>query len=94
MEQRKFEQITRCEAITNIIDSVAKEEEAIAKVLKTIDERRPHHCDKENDKDDDDLKLINALARLEFLITSKLFLFIDCACPKDGCKDHERPWPR
>lgn len=94
MEQRKYEQITRCEAITNIIDSVAKEEEAIAKILKTIDEKRPHPCDKEKDKNDDNLKLINALARLEFLITSKLYLFIDCTCPKDGCKDNERPWPR
>ncbi|SHK21295.1 hypothetical protein SAMN02745136_01941 [Anaerocolumna jejuensis DSM 15929] len=92
MEERKFEQITRCEAITNLIDSIAKEEEAIAKVLKAIDEKHPHPCEKE--KDDDELKLINALARLEFLITSKLYLFIDCACPKDGCEDKERPWPR
>lgn len=92
MEERKFEQITRCEAITNLINSIAKEEEAIAKVLKTIDEKHPHPYEKE--KDDDDLKLINALARLEFLITSKLYLFIDCACPKDGCEDKERPWPR
>jgi hypothetical protein len=92
MEQRKFEQVTRCGAITNIIDSVAKEEEAIAKILQTINERHPHHCDEE--KDDDDLKLINALARLEFLITSKLYLFIDCACPEEGCKDKEKPWPK
>ncbi len=94
MEQRKYEQITRCEAISNIIDSVAKEEEAIAKILRAVDEKHPQYCEKDKDKDDDNLKLINALARLEFLITSKLFLFTDCACPRDGCKDNERPWPR
>lgn len=82
MEQKK--ELTRAEAITNIFESVAKEEEAIAKILRSIDDKYY------KEKDDEDIKLINALTRLQFFITAKLYVFLNCACPE---KDKDKPWP-
>ena len=103
--------ITRCEAITDLIESVAMEEKALAKILKEASEE-PHHggpgyddkCSgyapnypgypghgSDEEKNEETIKLINAVARLTFFLTTKLMIFNDCACPKNGCKDHEGP---
>lgn len=103
MTQQKNYPVSRCQAITNLIDSVAKEQDALADILEKA-KKRPsygkesesytdysddydHRSDK-NKKEDEQVKLVNAVTRLEFILAYKLSLFIDCACPKDGCKDH------
>lgn len=110
MAQQNYTPVTRCQAITDVIESVAMQEKALAKILKDVDEKpkddKAHYdsdykdCsypypetdyDKDKKKEKkDELDVINAVTRLEFLLTAKLYLFADCACPKDGCKDHEK----
>lgn len=96
--------VTRCQAITNLINSVAKEQEALADILEKVNHgprsgktsgcyseyeedatsRFPHPP---HDKEDEEVELINAITRLEFILAFKTSLFIDCACPKNGCRD-------
>ena len=102
MTQQNYESVTRCQAITDIFEAIAKQEEALAKILKEAGEK-PHfekECthydsaasdeDKDKDKDKDTIALLSAVTRLEFLIVAKAYLFADCACPKNGCPD-EKP---
>lgn len=104
MAQQKYYPVTRCQAITEIFQSIAKEEEALADILKKVNHKPSYGKDsecysdydydsssdkhKKDDKDDKKLKLVNAVARIQLLLVFKTAIFLDCACPKDGCKDH------
>lgn len=103
MTQQKNCPVTRCQAITNLINSVAKEQEALADILEKVKNKpgsgKDFDCysdysdDSSSDtrkKDDRQLKLVNAVARIEFILAFKTSIFLDCACPKDGCKENER----
>lgn len=106
MTQQKNYPVTRCQAITDIFRSIAKEEETLADILEKVKNRPSHGKDsecysdydydsssdkhKKDDKEDKELKLVNAVARIQLLLTFKAAIFLDCACPKDGCKDHEK----
>ena len=89
---------TRCQAITNLIESVADQQKALARILSNKEDK-PHQSysarcqgggsEPEKDNDDDQIDLINAITRLEFLLTAKLFLFADCACPNEGCENDD-----
>ncbi|WP_455717057.1 hypothetical protein [Anaerosporobacter sp.] len=101
MTQQRNCTVTRCQAITDVIESVAKEQKALARILDKAHDKPRHHDSDFSDcsdfsssdrtsKDEDNIKLINAVARLDFVLTFKLALFIDCACPKNGCCEHDR----
>lgn len=118
MTNKNYAPITRCEAITDIIESVAMQEQAIAKILNDNDKDKDkdkddksyydkgydkgydkclvYDPDKDKDKDkdknknEDKIELINAVTRLEFFLAAKLYLFINCACPNEGCKNNDK----
>lgn len=101
MTQQKNCPVTRCQAITDVIQSVAKEQKALANILEKAHDKPRHDRDfsdcsddfsstDRSSKDDRKIELINAVARLDFILAFKLSLFIDCACPRNGCPDHDR----
>ncbi len=104
MTQQKDCPVKRCQAITDIFESIAKEQEALANILDKATNRPSYgkdaDCymdledDRKFDKDKMDKKkqieLINAVTRLEFILAFKASLFINCACPNDGCPEHEK----
>lgn len=77
---------TRCEAITDIISSVALEQAALSHILNaegeklqkvistTADTNRLLETNKSVEK------MVNAVSRLELILQSKLDLFEDCIC--------------
>jgi len=79
--------ITRCQAITDIIESVAQEQAALGRILSTESEKldkfvsftciSPHELLKANRSVD---RAINSVSRLEMVLQSKLELFEDCLC--------------
>lgn len=83
--------ITRKQAITNIIDSVAQEQSALAKILDAESEKLekfihsycicPNDLLKANKSVD---RLVNSVSRLELILQAKLSLFDDCVC--DSCE--------
>ena len=87
--------LSRRQAITNIIDSVAQEQAALSMILSAEgDKLRRLICSPEvcpelllaaNRSVE---KTINAVSRLEMVLQSKLELFEDCLCPSphhDSC---------
>lgn len=101
MTQQKNYPVTRCQAITNLIDSVAKEQEALADILDKTKHRPSYGNDSEcytdydssssdKSKENKQLELINAVTRLDFVLAFKLSLFINCACPNGGCNEHRK----
>lgn len=103
MTQQKNYPVTRCQAITNLIDSVAKEQEALADILEKVKHKPGYGKDSEcysdfsddstsdtRNKEDKQLKLVNAVARIEFILAFKTSIFLDCACPNEGCKEHRK----
>lgn len=80
--------LSRNEAITDIIESVAKEQEALGHILIAESEKlqkiichvfvTPKELLKANRSVD---RLVNSVARLEMVLQSKLELFEDCLCP-------------
>ena len=79
--------ITRCQAITGIIESVAQEQAALGHILSAESDKlekiisfpfiNPHDLLKINRSVD---QAINSVARLEMILQSKLELFEDCLC--------------
>jgi len=79
--------ITRCQAITDIIESVAQEQAALGRILSAESDKldklvsltctRPHELLKANRSVD---RAINSVSRLEMVLQSKLELFEDCLC--------------
>ncbi len=83
--------ITRCQAITDIIQSVALEEAAIAHILNAEGEKIQKYTSKESTAthqeriavNDSVNSMVRALTNLEIVLQSKLELFKDCLC--DPC---------
>jgi len=104
MTQQKHCPVTRCQAITDIFESVAKEQEALADILdkatnkpsygKDTECYSDYEDDRRSDKDKKDnnkqIELINAITRLEFILAYKSSLFINCACPNGGCPERDK----
>ncbi len=76
----------RCDAVTEIISSVAKEQDSIAQILLAEAEKikyvttrctDPYQVLDVNKSVD---KLVNTLTKLEIILSSKLELFNDCLC--------------
>lgn len=80
----------RREAITKLIESVAKQEEALAEILEA-EHRKIQKTTELSSVDVDDLteidesveRVIAAITRLELALQLKLDLFHDCLCPED-----------
>lgn len=80
--------ITRCQAITDMIESVAQEQAALGRILSAESDKlgkivslkctRPHELLQANRSVD---RVINSVSRLEMVLQSKLDLFADCLCP-------------
>ena len=83
---------SRCKAITELIDAVAEQQEALARILeaghKKI-EKVAERCDTDVDDlveiDNSVERVLGAIARLELALQLKLDLFRDCLCPENGC---------
>lgn len=79
--------ISRCQAITDIIESVSQEQAALGRILSAESEKLdklvslpftpPHELLKANRSVD---RAINSVSRLEMVLQSKLELFEDCLC--------------
>ena len=87
---------SRCKAISDLIASVAKEQEALARILEAEHEK----IEKTTDLcgvDVDDLieidesveRVLNAVTRLELALQLKLALFEECLCPGTPCRGDE-----
>ena len=83
----------RCKAITDLIASVAEEQEALARILETEHkkiEKTANMCG----VDVEDLvkidksveRVLAAVTRLELALQLKLALFEDCLCPDAPCR--------
>lgn len=86
----------RCQAITEIIESVAKEQAALARILSEEGEKLhkvnnlSHVSPEELLKVNESVRAtINSIARLELILQAKLELFDDCLCKCPH--DHMRP---
>lgn len=80
--------ISRRQAISNIIDSVAQEQAALSNILDAEGEKlkklicHPHVCPEALLAANRSVeKTLNAVSRLETVLQSKLELFEDCLCP-------------
>lgn len=84
---------TRRQAITNIVDSVAQEQAALSNILAAEGDKMqklicsPCVCPEMLLAANRSVeKTINAVARLETALQTKLELFEDCLCPREpGC---------
>ncbi|MGN0998014.1 MAG: hypothetical protein ACI4PO_00510 [Faecousia sp.] len=80
----------RREAITKLIESVAKQQEALAEILEA-EHRKIQKTTELTNVDVDDLveidesveRVIAAVTRLELALQLKLDLFHDCLCPEE-----------
>lgn len=77
---------TRCQAITDIISSVALEQAAISHILNAEGEKIQKIVAEDNTAEDmlminNSVKsMVNAITRLEMILQGKLELFEDCIC--------------
>lgn len=83
---------SRCKAISELIESVAKEQEALADILDAEHHKMEKLCDPcctaANDliSVNKSLELVlAAVTRLELALQLKLDLFHDCLCPDSPC---------
>ena len=83
---------SRCKTISDLIASVAKEQEALARILEAEHEKIEKTTDLCGVDVDDLLKIdksveriIEAVTRLELALQLKLDLFHDCLCPDTPC---------
>lgn len=79
--------ITRCQAVTDIIQSVALEQAALAHILNAEGEKIQKILEPDTVSTQQILAVnaavkstINSIARLEMILHSKLALFEDCIC--------------
>lgn len=86
--------VSRCQAITDIIESIAQEQAALGRILSAEAEKlekivcicaHPHELLKANQSVD---RLIHSVHHLEMILQSKLEMFEDCLCP---CSCPPRP---
>ena len=79
---------SRCQAISELIESVAKEQEALTRIL-DAEHKKIEKTSELCGVDVDDLveidksvqRIIEAVTRLELALQLKLALFDDCLCP-------------
>ena len=86
--------ISRCQAITNIIESIAQEQAALGRILSAEADKldkivclsdNPRELIQANQSVD---RLIQSVHHLEMILQSKLGLFEECLCPSN-CPPHE-----
>ena len=81
---------SRCKAITELIEAVGKEQEALARILEA-EHKKIEKTTELCGTDVDDLvridksveRVLAAVTRLELALQLKLDLFHDCLCPDD-----------
>ena len=79
-------------AITELIDAVAEQQEALARILES-EHRKIDRAIQMTSADVDDLvqiddsvaRILAAITRLELALQLKLDLFRDCLCPEEWC---------
>lgn len=83
---------SRCKAISRLIDAVAEQQEALARILeaenKKIEKAVQLGGTNVNDLveiDESAERILAAVTRLELAIQLKLDLFSDCLCPDSQC---------
>ena len=89
---------SRCKAITELIEAVSEEQEALARVL-NAEQKKIEKAAELCSSDVDDLieidksaeRVLAAVTRLELALQLKLDLFHDCLCPDTPCRDKHRP---
>lgn len=87
---------SRRKAISDLISSVAKEQEALARIL-DAEHKKIEKATELCKADVDDLVEVNdsvervlaAVTRLELALQLKLDLFGECLCPDASCRDEE-----
>ena len=84
----------RCKAITELIKSVAEEQEALARILEAEHKKIEKTVDLCGTNQEDLVKIdksvervLAAVTRLELALQLKLDLFQDCLCPDSPCSD-------
>lgn len=92
--------ITRNQAITDIISSVAQEQAAVAKILDAESDKLQkivctQVCPEQMLKGNKSVKsMVDSVVTLELILKAKLALFEDCLCEehhKDGpCEEHHK----
>ena len=88
----------RSKAITELIEAVAEQQEALARIL-DAEHKKVQKTTEMCSADVDDLvkidksveRVIAAVTRLELALQLKLDLFRDCLCPDDSCPREHRP---
>lgn len=88
----------RCKAITELIESVAEEQEALARILEAEHKKIEKAADLCNTDvrdlvriDDSVERVLAAVTRLELALQLKLDLFKDCLCPDTPCRGDHSP---
>ena len=83
---------SRCDAITDLIQAVAEQQEALARILDAEHEKVEKAVELCGSDVDDLVKIdksvervLAAVTRLELALQLKLDLFRECLCPEDGC---------
>lgn len=78
---------TRCQAISDIIESVALEQAALSHILNAEGEKLQKIISTANvtpsqllDTNDSVKKVVDSVSRLELILQAKLALFSDCVC--------------
>ncbi|MDY3225006.1 MAG: hypothetical protein SOW84_03910 [Candidatus Faecousia sp.] len=86
---------SRCRAISELIDAVAEQQEALARILEA-EHRKIEKATQLNNVTVEDLleidesveRVLAAVTRLELAIQLKLDLFGDCLCPDTPCSGY------
>ena len=89
---------SRCKAITELIEAVSEEQEALARIL-DAEHKKIEKATELCGSDVGDLvkidksaeRVLAAVTRLELALQLKLDLFRDCLCPDKPCCDDYRP---
>lgn len=85
---------SRCKSITKLIEAVAEQQEALARILEA-EHKKIEKATQLCGVDVDDLvdidtsveRMLAAITRLELAIQLKLDLFSECLCPEMGCPE-------
>lgn len=89
---------SRCKAITELIEAVAEQQEALARILEA-EHKKIEKTIELCGTDVDDLvkidksveRVLAAVTRLELALQLKLDLFHDCLCPDTPCSGDHSP---
>ena len=87
---------SRCKAISDLISSVAEEQEALARILEAEHKKIEKATDlcsvdvEELVKIDQSVeRVLSAVTRLELALQLKLALFDECLCPDMSCRNSD-----